>query len=248
MLVQVFYFFEQIRYFPFSFQTQQAGEDHVFLSGQYTVVPVDVVVQFAGILGKLLEHSVRHHIRHDHGKKRQIRTWPEELPQGTVRLGSSSHLQPGILFRCQHGHEDRFTAAAERGKEAAVFAQDLLAVFRLFQIRFDMMVQINIGTYRKDLTIATLADKLSAAEAKIKGYDDLMQKEAAAQDKIRELQTQVERITSDAQKDTALAVANAVAEKEREFATQLRAADKENARLQARIEILEEQLQAAVNK
>ena len=100
----------------------------------------------------------------------------------------------------------------------------------------------------KDLTIATLADKLSAAEAKIKGYDDLMQKEAAAQDKIRELQTQVERITSDAQKDTALAVANAVAEKEREFATQLRAADKENARLQARIEILEEQLQAAVNK
>ena len=100
----------------------------------------------------------------------------------------------------------------------------------------------------KDLTIATLADKLSAAEAKIKGYDDLMQKEAAAQDKIRELQTQVERITSDAQKDTALAVANAVAEKEHEFATQLRAADKENARLQARIEILEEQLQAAVNK
>ena len=102
----------------------------------------------------------------------------------------------------------------------------------------------------KDLTIATLADKLSAAEAKIKGYDDLMQKEAAAQDKIRELQTQVERITSDAQKDTALAVANAVAEKEREFATQLRAADKENARLQARIEILEEQLRAAgtVNK
>lgn len=102
----------------------------------------------------------------------------------------------------------------------------------------------------KDLTIATLADKLSAAEAKIKGYDDLMQKEAAAQDKIRELQTQVERITSDAQKDTALAVANAVAEKEREFVTQLRTADKENAKLQARIEILEEQLRAAgtVNK
>ena len=44
--------------------------------------------------------------------------------------------------------------------------------------------------------------------------------------------------------------ANAVAEKEREFVTQLRTADKENAKLQARIEILEEQLRAAgtVNK
>jgi len=136
--------------------------------------------------------------------------------------------------------------AAEEQAEAAAKAAAL--AIKDAQAAKEQAETANRLVSEKDLTIATLADKLSAAEAKIKGYDDLMQKEAAAQDKIRELQTQVERITSDAQKDTALAVANAVAEKEREFATQLRAADKENARLQARIEILEEQLQAAVNK
>lgn len=136
--------------------------------------------------------------------------------------------------------------AAEEQAEAAAKAAAL--AIKDAQAAKEQAETANRLVSEKDLTIATLADKLSAAEAKIKGYDDLMQKEAAAQDKIRELQTQVERITSDAQKDTALAVANAVAEKEHEFATQLRAADKENARLQARIEILEEQLQAAVNK
>ena len=136
-------------------------------------------------------------------------------------------------------------AAAEQAEAAAKAAAQAI---KDAQAAKEQAETANRLVSEKDLTIATLADKLSAAEAKIKGYDDLMQKEAAAQDKIRELQTQVERITSDAQKDTALAVANAVAEKEREFATQLRAADKENARLQARIEILEEQLQAAVNK
>ena len=136
--------------------------------------------------------------------------------------------------------------AAEEQAEAA--AKAAAQAIKDAQAAKEQAETANRLVSEKDRTIATLADKLSAAEAKIEGYDDLMQKEAAAQDKIRELQTQVERITSDAQKDTALAVANAVAEKEREFATQLRAADKENARLQARIEILEEQLQAAVNK
>ena len=136
--------------------------------------------------------------------------------------------------------------AAEEQAEAAAKAAAL--AIKDAQAAKEQAETANRLVSEKDRTIGTLADKLSAAEAKIKGYDDLMQKEAAAQDKIRELQTQVERITSDAQKDTALAVANAVAEKEREFATQLRTADKENAKLQARIEILEEQLQAAVNK
>ena len=136
-------------------------------------------------------------------------------------------------------------AAAEQAEAAAKAAAQAI---KDAQAAKEQAETANRLVSEKDRTIATLADKLSAAEAKIEGYDDLMQKEAAAQDKIRELQTQVERITSDAQKDTALAVANAMAEKEREFATQLRAADKENARLQARIEILEEQLQAAVNK
>lgn len=136
----------------------------------------------------------------------------------------------------------------------------------------------------KDRTIATLADKLSATEAKIAGYDDLMRKESESKDQIndllrtletektnyerrllaekdaagraladagkdrdvaiRELQAQMERKISEAEKDAALATATAVAEKEREMTALLRAADKENARLQARIELLEERIRA----
>ena len=62
---------------------------------------------------------------------------------------------------------------------------------------------------------------------------------------IRELHAQMDRKISDAEKDAALAVANAVAAKEREITGLLREAEKENARLQTRIEILEEQLRAA---
>ena len=196
-------------------------------------------------------------------------------------------------------------AAAEQAEAAAKAAA--LAI-KDAQAAKEQAETANRLVSEKDRTIATLADKLSAAEAKIKGYDDLMQKEAAAQEQIRELhrtmeaskadheraiaeagreraeavkaaerelsaekeaskralaaaekdhsaairelQAQMERKISDAEKDAALAMANAVAEKEREFATQLRTADKENAKLQARIEILEEQLRAAgtVNK
>lgn len=196
-------------------------------------------------------------------------------------------------------------AAAEQAEAAAKAAA--LAI-KDAQAAKEQAETANRLASEKDRTIATLADKLSAAEAKIKGYDDLMQKEAAAQEQIRELhrtmeaskadheraiaeagreraeaekaaerelsaekeaskralaaaekdhsaairelQAQMERKISDAEKDAALAMANAVAEKEREFATQLRTADKENAKLQARIEILEEQLRAAgtVNK
>lgn len=164
-------------------------------------------------------------------------------------------------------------AAAEQAEAAAKAAA--LAI-KDAQAAKEQAETANRLASEKDRTIATLADKLSAAEAKIKGYDDLMQKEAAAQEQIRELhrtmeaskadheralaaaekdhsaairelQAQMERKISDAEKDAALAMANAVAEKEREFATQLRTADKENAKLQARIEILEEQASGSRN-
>lgn len=136
----------------------------------------------------------------------------------------------------------------------------------------------------KDRTIATLADKLSATEAKIAGYDDLMRKESESNDQIkdllrtleteknnyerqlqaekdaaeralvdagkdrdaaiRELQAQMDWKISEAKKDAALATATAVAEKEREMTALLRSADKENAKLQARIELLEERIRA----
>ena len=61
---------------------------------------------------------------------------------------------------------------------------------------------------------------------------------------LRELQAQMERKISDAEKDAALAAANATAEKEREMTALLREADKENAKLQARIELLEESIKS----
>lgn len=52
----------------------------------------------------------------------------------------------------------------------------------------------------------------------------------------------MERKVSDAKKDAALSLAQAVAEKEHEMMGQIREADKENARLQAKIEVLEARL------
>jgi len=140
-------------------------------------------------------------------------------------------------------------AAAEQAEAAAKAAAQAI---KDAQAAKEQAETANRLVSEKDRTIATLADKLSAAEAKIEGYDALVQKEAEAREKIKELYWDIEagradheRKISDTKKDAALAVANAVAEKERELSAQLRAADKENARLQARVEILEEQIRAA---
>lgn len=192
--------------------------------------------------------------------------------------------------------KDAATAQAETAAKAAAQA------IKDAQAAKDQAETANNLVAEKDRTISNLADKLSAAEAKITGYDDLARKEAEAQERIknllqtieacktdyerriadmerdhadalkaaertlqaekdssaraiadaekdhavaiRELQTQMERKISEAEKDAALTTATAVAEKEREMTAHLRAADKENARLQARIELLEERIQA----
>lgn len=123
----------------------------------------------------------------------------------------------------------------------------------------------------KDKTISTLADKLGVAEEKAAGYDDLKKAEEAAKSRIselekemermkeaadrelasvqkdheteiRELKTEMERKISDAQKDAALAQAQAVADKEREMNGLLREADRENAKLQAKLEALQSKI------
>lgn len=120
----------------------------------------------------------------------------------------------------------------------------------------------------KDKTISTLADKLGTAEEKAAGYDDLKKSEEAAKLRISELEKEMERIKeaadrelkavqkdheteirelnakmerkiSDAQKDAALELAKAVNEKEHEMNGLLREADKENAKLQAKLEALQ---------
>lgn len=113
----------------------------------------------------------------------------------------------------------------------------------------------------KDKTIATLATKVTDAESKLNEYADLKKAEQNAQERIREmeriaadqkkdheteireLQAEMDRKVSDAKKDAELAIAKAVAEKEREirdlYEQKLRDADKENAKLQAKIEQLQ---------
>lgn len=195
--------------------------------------------------------------------------------------------------------------AAKNEKEAATIQAETAAkaaaqAVKDAQAAKDQAETANNLVAEKDRTIANLADKLSAAEAKITGYDDLVRKEADAQERIRnllqtieaskdaherqiadmerdhadalkaadralqtekdtseraladaekdhtaairELQAQMERKISDAKKDAALEVANAVAETERKYMDKLREADRENARLQAEVSILREQL------
>ena len=185
--------------------------------------------------------------------------------------------------------KDTAVAQAEAAAKAAAQAvKDAQAAKERYETASSLVAE-------KDRTISTLADKLSVAEAKAEGYDDLKQKEVTAQDQIRdliremeankaacerklsdaerrhadelkaekdlsaraladaekdhattvrEMQAQAERKISEVEKDSALATAVAVSEKEREMTALLRAADKENARLQARIELLEERIQA----
>ena len=123
----------------------------------------------------------------------------------------------------------------------------------------------------KDKTILNLTDKLSSAEEKANGYDDLKKseetaklriselekemermKEAADRDlatvkkdhetEIRELNAEMERKISDAQKDAALELAKAVNEKEHEMMGQIREMDKLNARLQFENEELKKKI------
>ena len=147
----------------------------------------------------------------------------------------------------------------------------------------------------KDKTILSLTDKLTAAEAKAGGYDDLVQAKADAEAQIaslttnievqkkeherilneekesaqralteahkdsetqlRELKAQMDRAVSDTQKDAALAQEKAVSEAVQQVSEKaqadLRQADKENSRLQAKMELLTEQiaaLQAQIDK
>lgn len=113
----------------------------------------------------------------------------------------------------------------------------------------------------KEKTISTLAEKLSSAEEKGKKYDGLYESKKTAQEQIhalertikelekdhatekRELQSEAEQKLSAAQKDAALETLNAVAAKEREMNGQLLQLERENAKLQAKIELLEARLQ-----
>lgn len=135
----------------------------------------------------------------------------------------------------------------------------------------------------KDKTISTLADKLSTAEEKAAGYNDLKTEKENLQERCKELErlleaekatgqkalkdaekeadhkiavltaeyerklSEADRDLKDAKKDAAFALERVVSEKEREMekslSDQLRQADRENARLLAKIETLEAKIE-----
>lgn len=99
----------------------------------------------------------------------------------------------------------------------------------------------------KDKTVATLADKLAISEEKAAGYDNLLAEKTSLETtlakvtseyeaKVADLEIKMERSLSDAKKDAALAMANAVMEKEREMQDAMRKIEMENAKLSAILE------------
>lgn len=160
-------------------------------------------------------------------------------------------------------------AAREEAEKAAIIAEEKAsqaekeakAAEETAQAKSDLVAE-------KDKTILSLTDKLTAAEAKAEKFDDLAAKEADARQKIKELQAEMDRKASDAQKDAEIANQKALkelaakeadaterinkikaemeqklsdAQKDAEIANQkaLRAVEIENARLKTIIEMME---------
>lgn len=137
--------------------------------------------------------------------------------------------------------------AAEKDKTISTLA-DKLAIAEDKAKNYDALEKKESEAREKiNELMRTISDNQAAAERNLKaekeaGSRALADAEKDHQTAMRELRAEMERKISDTQKDDALASAKAVADKEREMNEQLRAADKENARLQAQIEILRAQI------
>ncbi len=175
------------------------------------------------------------------------------------------------------------TTAEQAAKTSALAAEQAIKESRTAKEQAETASKL---AAEKDKTISTLADKLSVAEEKAAGYDELKKSEETArtqigdlqkeleqlkkdsardlkaeqekaerekttmekdhETQIRELKAEMERKISDVQKDAALTQERAVTEAEKnlreEYQDKLRAADKENAKLQAKIEQLQERI------
>lgn len=103
-------------------------------------------------------------------------------------------------------------------------------------------LQTELATTKKDHE-AALKDLQNEMDRKVSDKD----KEIEALNKdheatVRELKSEAERKVSDEKKDAALALTQAVSDKEREMTGQIRELEKENAKLLTKIEILEERI------
>ena len=91
----------------------------------------------------------------------------------------------------------------------------------------------------KEKTISTLAEKLTKSEEKAEEYDSLSETSKKLLEENKELHRALERKDSDSKKDMELAVAKAVAEKEKEMMKRMMELEKENAKLTVKVELLE---------
>lgn len=127
---------------------------------------------------------------------------------------------------------DAETAAASAQKEAAQALKDAATAKEQSETQKQLLAE-------KDKTISSLSAQLSAYKDKADSYDTLQQQELEDQQKIKDLTIQIDRITSDAKKDSDLAIAKAVSKKESEWMQQIRELDHQNSFLQAKVEFLE---------
>ena len=100
-----------------------------------------------------------------------------------------------------------------------------------------------------------LMTRWKEAKEKLAGYNDLKASEQAAKEKIADLQRELEQIKKDhaselstQQKDAAIALNHAVAEKEREMQSRIQSAELETARMSGKIELLEARIRELMVK
>ena len=126
----------------------------------------------------------------------------------------------GQLATASTAKEQALKDADAAAKAAAQAEKDALAAKEQAETKSSLAAE-------KDRTIATLVDKLSAAESKAAGYDDLSKKEADAQERIRELERAIAANQAEAArklKDLTAEYGRKAAATEREHSDALKAA------------------------
>lgn len=94
----------------------------------------------------------------------------------------------------------------------------------------------------KDTTIQMLTEKLNVAKMQLEEYAGLREAERRASEQVAVLTAEMKRKLSEAEKEKELAVERAVASAEKAKDMEIRKLDKENARMQAKLDLLGEQV------
>lgn len=184
--------------------------------------------------------------------REKLDTAKSEKDAAVEQAGAAARAAAQAVKEAQAAKEQAETAnrlVAEKDRTIATLADKLSTTEAKIAGYDDLMRKESESNDQiKDL-LRTLETEKNNYERQLQAEKDAAERALvdAGKDRdaaIRELQAQMDWKISEAKKDAALATATAVAEKEREMTALLRSADKENAKLQARIELLEERIRA----